>query len=203
MRNLIPGTGLLTKQTDHTRDVAAIAGPAGDLANRAFQAGSSLIKGEIGKASNLMAPTAVQNLAKSYDMANMGMYRDRSGKKVLDTDGYDAFSKALGFQPNDVKRVQDATSEVQRRVALNKMRESEIADAWAQGVFEKDDGKIRDARNALAQWNADNPSSPIRINFSQIAKRVRAMNEDKATRIAKTAPVEIRAAVRRELETAR
>ena len=29
MGNLIPGTGLLTKKTDHTRDVAEIAGPAG------------------------------------------------------------------------------------------------------------------------------------------------------------------------------
>ena len=82
-------------------------------------------------------------------------------------------------------------------------RDKMIADAWALGVFEKDQDKVKAARDALAQWNADNPESPIRIDFKQIAKQVRAMNEDKATRIAKTAPVEIRAAVRRELESAR
>ena len=203
MGNLIPGTGLLTKKTDHTRDVAEIAGPAGDFANRIFQAGGSVIKGDIAKAGNSLAPTAIRNLSQAYDMANMGMYRDKKDMKVLDTDGYDAFAKFIGFQPNDVKRAQDANSEVQRRVALNQMRESEIADAWALGVFEKDQDKVKAARDALAQWNADNPESPIRIDFKQIAKQVRAMNEDKATRIAKTAPVEIRAAVRRELESAR
>ena len=43
--NLIPGTGLLTKKTDHTSDVAELAGPAGDLAKRAFQAGSKAMDG--------------------------------------------------------------------------------------------------------------------------------------------------------------
>jgi hypothetical protein len=34
----------------------------------------------------------------------------------------------------------------------------------------------------------------------QVLKRVRAMREDKATRIARTAPKEIKATVRRELQ---
>ncbi len=203
MGNLFPGTGLLTKKADHTRDVGEFAGPAGDLASRVFKAGGKAFTGDLAGAANTIAPKAIQNLAQAYDMANMGMYRDQSGKKVLDTDGYDALAKAIGFQPNDVKRVQDATGEVQRRVALNKMRESEISAQWAQGLFEKDPDKVQAARDALAQWNTDNEASPIRINAIQIGRRVREMAMSKEDRIAKTAPKEIRASVRRELEATR
>jgi hypothetical protein len=201
--NLIPGTGLFTKKTDHTSDVAEIAGPAGDLAKRTFTASGQLVRGEVGSALNSVSAKAIQNLTQAYDMANMGMYRDQSGKKVIDTDASDAVAKAIGFQPNDVKKVQDATREVQRMIALNKMRETEIADEWAKGMFEKDPSKVQAAREDLAQWNADNPESQIRISFAQIIKRLKAMNQTKEERLIKTAPKEIRNTVRQELMAAR
>lgn len=197
--NLLPGTGLFTKKTDYTRDLAELAGPAGDLFKRGFQAANQLAAGEIGKAVTTISPVAGQNLAKAVDMATTGIYRDAKGKKVLDVDGFDVAAKAIGFQPSDVARVQEATGLKQNLIAQNKMRESEIADLWALGVFEKDQAKVVRAREALADWNEKNPSAQIRIQLPQIAKRVRALSEDKATRIAKTAPAEIRASVRREL----
>jgi hypothetical protein len=134
-------------------------------------------------------------------MANMGMYRDAKGMKVLDTDAVDAAVKAIGFQPNDVKRAQDANFEAKRMIDLNKINESEIANQWAMGIFEKDTNKVKDARDRLAEWNEANPESPIRINFRQITQRVKEMNRPKAERIAKTAPAEIRNSVRQELAT--
>lgn len=88
-------------------------------------------------------------------------------------------------------------------VGLNKITESDIANRWAQGIFEKDPAKIQAARDDLSEWNRDNPESPIRINFRQIASRVHQMNMTKAERVAKTAPKEIRATVRKELESVR
>jgi N12 class adenine-specific DNA methylase len=205
MGNLIPGTGLLTKKQNYGRDILELAGPAGDLAKRSLEAVGKVVDGNItGRTGALvtMSPTATRNVIQAVDMANMGMYRDATGKKVIDTDGYDAFAKAIGFQPNDVARVQDATRQVQNMIGQNKMRESEIANQWAQGLFEKDAGKVQDARDALKRWNEDNPSAPIRIAMPQIIKRVKAMREDKATRMTKTAPKEIRATVRRELADA-
>jgi len=202
--NLIPGTGLFTKKADHTRDVAEIAGPAGDLVKRAFDAAGKLIQGDLlghSGAVATMAPKAMQNLYQAFDMASMGMYRDMNGKKVLDTDEYDALAKAIGFQPTDVKKVQEASFEAQRMIGLNKMRETEIANQWALGLFERDQDKVQSAKEQLRQWNEDNPESPIRIKFGQIVQRVKKMNESKTERIAKTAPKEIRAAVRRELES--
>ena len=202
MGNLIPGTGLLTKKQDHTRDVLELLGPAGDLAKRTFDATGKLVDGNLlGRTGALatMSPTATRNVIQAIDMANTGMYRDTTGKKVIDVDGYDVLAKSIGFQPNDVARVQSATRQVQNMIGQNKMRESEIADQWAQGLFEKDADKVLAARDALARWNEANPAAPIRIAFPQIIKRVKAMREDKVTRMAKTAPKEIRAAVRKEL----
>lgn len=202
--NLIPGTGLLTKKQDHTRDVAELAGPAGDLFKRGFEAAGKVLTGDIvgqGGAVSSIAPRAAANLFQAADMATTGMYRDGRGKKVIETDGIDAFFKALGFQPNDVKQVQDNTFEIQRMVGLNKLRESEIADKWAAGLFERDESKVQKARDELSRWNEDNPESPIRINPFQIAQRVRAMNMSKSERIAKTAPKELRQQVRQALDT--
>jgi len=200
--NLIPGTGLFTKKTDHTRDVAEFAGVAGDFIKRGFDTASKVIKGDIVGAHGAvatMAPKAAQNLFQAYDMANTGMYRDAQGRKVLDTDAGDAVSKALGLQPNDVKRVQDASSDAMRMIGLNRIRESEIAGEWAAGLFEKDQAKVQAARDDLKQWNIDNPDSPIKINFRQVLQRVNKMKESKIERIVKTSPKEIRATVKREL----
>ena len=86
---------------------------------------------------------------------------------------------------------------------LNKIRESEIADEWAKGLFEKDTAKVQAAREDIAKWNADNAESPIHIKFSQVLSRVKQMNMTKEQRIAKTAPAEIRATVRNELAASR
>lgn len=204
MGNLIPGTGVFQKKADYTRDVLEIAGPGGDFVKRGFDAAGKVIEGDVlglNGAVRTIAPKAVQNLYQSYDMASMGMYRDAKGMKVLDTDGYDATLKAIGFQPNDVKKVQDASFEAQRMIGLNRLRESEIANRWALGIFEKDSEKVRAAREELREWNETNPGSPIRINFKQILQRVQKMNQTKAERIAATAPKEIRNDVRNSLVT--
>jgi flagellar biosynthesis regulator FlaF len=58
---------------------------------------------------------------------------------------------------------------------------------------------IDDARQQVADWNESNPESKIVIDSSQINKRVKQAMMDKAKRIEKTAPKEIRAAVKAEL----
>jgi hypothetical protein len=200
MGNLIPGTGLLRKDSQGVRDLKEVFGPAGDLVERGFKATGMVLQGDVGKAAVEISPTAARNVVKAADMGETGMYRDATGRKVIDTTVTEAIAKAAGFQPNTVARVQEAAYQVQRAIALNKKVEGEIASLWAQGVFEKDAAKVARAREQLQTWNEDNRSSPIRIGMQQVLQRVRAMREDKTTRLAKTAPAEIRAQVRRELE---
>ena len=138
-------------------------------------------------------------MVKAMEMANTGMYLDKKGRKVLDVDGYDATMKAIGFQPNQIAEVQDATYDQQRMVGVNRMRESEIADRWARGLFLKDAELVAQARESLAEWNANNPDTPIQIKMPQILRRLREMNLSKTERVAKAAPQEVRARVREEL----
>jgi hypothetical protein len=200
--NLIPGTRLFTKKQDYGRDVAEIAGPVGDLAQRFFEGGGRLLTGDVVGAVERVSPMAAQNLIKSAEMFTTGRYKDQRGKKVLDVDGYDAAVKAIGFQPADVALVQRAARTAIGMVQLNKLRETEIADAWAKGISEKDQDAIASARADLATWNRDNSESPIRITMQQLRQRVHTLNMSRAERLERTAPREIRNEVRRQLATA-
>lgn len=199
MGNLLPGTGLLLKKPDQSRDMQELVGPVGDLVKRGWKGADLALSGEFGKALLEVSPRAVANAAKGVDMATTGVYTDTRGRKVIETDLGDAAAKFIGFQPQNVAQVQDATFTVQKMVSQNKMREAEIAEKWAQGIYEGNKAKIEEARQMVRDWNRKNPKTPIRIELPQILKRVRAMRMSKEDRIAKTAPSEIRGAVQREL----
>ncbi|WP_204371857.1 PLxRFG domain-containing protein, partial [Pseudomonas aeruginosa] len=94
MGNLIPGTGLLTEKTSHTRDVLEIAGPMGDFASRIASGTRKVLGGDIGSGILEMSPGAVRNAAKGVDMLATGMYRDAKGYKVLDTNVLEAAMKS-------------------------------------------------------------------------------------------------------------
>lgn len=200
--NLIPGTGIFTKKSDYGRDVAEIFGPAGSLFKQVATGAGKLVQGDVAGAAKEVAPVALQNVNKGVDMAVMGMYRDTKGRKVIDTDLWEAVAKGVGFQPASVKRVQDATGTQQNLIGQNKLRETEIADKWAAGRIERDPAKVEEAKEMLADWNRTNPQSPIRIDAAQINRRVQQAMMEKAKRLEKTAPREIRDSVRRELERA-
>jgi hypothetical protein len=146
-----------------------------------------------------VAPRASANAAKALEMYSTGQYKDDKGRKVIDVDGFEATMKALGFQPTDVARVQEATGLQQQLIAGNKQAEGRFAERWAKAVAESDQDALAKVREDIRSWNEKNPDTRILINRSQIAKRVQALREDKATRIERTAPKEIRSTVRREL----
>lgn len=198
--NLIPGTGIFTKKSDYGRDTAEIFGPAGSLFKQVAVGAGKLVQGDVTGAAKEVAPVAAQNVIKAVDMAVMGMYRDTRGRKVIDVEPWEAVAKAVGFQPASVKRVQDATGTQQNLIGQNKLRETEIADKWAAGRIEKNPAKVEEAKEMLADWNRKNPQSPISIDQSQINRRVQQAMMEKAKRLEKTAPKEIRQAVKRELE---
>ncbi|WP_422097471.1 PLxRFG domain-containing protein [Variovorax sp.] len=200
MGNLIPGTGLLTKKQDYGRDVAEILGPAGDLAQRAFQGAGQVLSGKPLEGVETAAPTAVRNVSKAFDMFQTGMYRDQRGRKVIDVDGYDALAKAIGFQPSGVAQVQEANAAQQDLIGQNKLMKTELADAMAQAVFERDPEGQQKVRERMLSWNKNNPQSPVTVDMAGVRRRVMAMRQSKAERIEKSAPKAIRGEVRRALE---
>lgn len=202
MGNLIPGTGLLTKKSDYGSDVAELFGPVGDLAKRALKASGQVLDLDPAAAATTMSPVATRNIRKSVDMLQTGTYRDDSGRKVIDTTVPEAIMKGIGFQPNSVAQVQEAAGEAQQMVAQTRLRGTELTQQMAQAVFEKDQGKVAEVRAMVARWNENNPEAPVKISMPSVLARVRAMREDKATRLANAAPKAVRAEVRRQMADA-
>jgi hypothetical protein len=200
MGNLIPGTGLLVDKEDHTRDVTEFLGAGGDFATRVAKGANKALQGDLMGAAKDTSPRATANAVKALEMYSTGQYKDDKGRKVIDVDGFDASMKALGFQPTGVAQVQEATGLQQQLIAGTKQAETRLADRWAKAVAENDQDALAKVREDLRAWNEKNADTPIRINRSQIASRVKALREDKASRIERTAPKEIRATVRRALE---
>jgi hypothetical protein len=198
--NLIPGSGLFKRSTtDKTKDLTEALGPVGGFAKSLSEAAGKLQEGDWGGALGKAAPLAVQNALKGMEMAQMGMYRDQKGRKVMNTDAYDAFIKTVGFQPSKVATESRKMQESQQNVALVREVEREISDKWAQGIFEKDRPKIDQAIAALKEWNQTNPATPIAIHQSQIQKRVKDMSTTREVRAIKAVPKEARGEIAKEL----
>lgn len=146
-----------------------------------------------------ISPVAARNLAQGIDMQEKGMYLDARGRKIIETTSGEALAKAVGFQPRNVKDVQEATMEVQRSKAQYNMATSEIRAKWAQAIFEGNEDLRQEARDDVATWNTNNPGQRIDVNMPAILARVREMRKGKAQRIADTAPKAIRNQVRQQL----
>lgn len=197
--NLIPGTGLLMDSSSHAKDVMEIIGPAGDFTGRVVSGAKSIVGGDIGGGLLEMSPLAIRNAAKGADMASTGSYRDARGYKVLDSTPLEAALKAAGFQPSGVAKIQQANAYAQRAKSFYSLKSNEIKSLWAEGIYTKDDAKIKQARDEVARWNAKNPDQPMIIKVPDVIRRAREMGKSKDTRIAETAPKALRKSLRDEL----
>ena len=198
--NIVPGTGIFTKKTSYAQDIKEVVGAGGDFVSRVAAGAGMVAGGNLTGAAESFMPIAAANAYKAMQMAKLGYYKDMRNRKVVDTDLTDAVLKGIGFQPSGVFRVQEATRTQQQLIALNKIRETEIADLWTRGRVERNPDVVNEAKLQLQQWNRENPDSPISISESQINRRVKEAMMDKAKRIAKTAPKEIRADVKVRLQ---
>jgi hypothetical protein len=200
MGNLIPGTALLKQsEVDKTRDITSLAGPVGGLVQSIGKALGKAQSGDVIGAGTQILPLAFQNAIKAIDMLQMGMYRDQKGRKVMDTDAYDAFIKGVGFMPSEIAKQSRKIGELTQQVTLTRATEGNIAAKWAQGIFEHDPSKTEEARRDLIEWNRKNPETPIRIIPSQVARRVREMMLTREARVIKSTPRDVRAEAIREL----
>ena len=200
MGNLIPATGLfLRSNTDTARQLLEVAGAAGGLASNVKDGVTKALSGDPLDGVMKAMPMAVQNMAKAAQMWSTGEYRNTKGAKVMDVDAIDGAMKFIGFQPAEVARESGLVGETMRSIQLAKNVEGEIAGRWAQAMADGDSDGVAKARRSLAEWNADNPSSPIKITLTQVLARVKALKMSRADRTIKMAPKEMRATVKEVL----
>ena len=214
MHNLIPGTGALVKKKDYGNDMFEVAGAFGGLLKQYGEAASLAVEGNLKQASIKALPVAGQNVAKGVDMAMTGTYRDSRGNVVSSVSTSEAVGKGIGFQPRSVAELQSSTFMQQRRIAQVRMAESEMVDQAASAIFleglkAKKEGRVFnvneeslktlpgyvEAMERLELWNKNNPDSPIKIEPRQLISKIKSMSTEKAERIIKQAPREMRGSV--------
>ena len=193
MGNLLPGTGIwLRSNTDVSRDVLELAGPAGSLLSQAKDAGKKALSGDAAGAATALLPVALQNAAKGLQMLTTGEARDTKGRKIMEADEMDAAMKIIGFQPAEIARESSKIGMERKRVQLTRNVEMKIADLWAQGLRERDADMVQEARQELLEWNQANPQSRIQITNAQVLKRLKDMQATRAERFQRAAPRELR-----------
>jgi N12 class adenine-specific DNA methylase len=198
--NVIPGTGLLKKSdTDKTRDITELLGPVGGVLKNVGAAFSDVEGKQFGKAGREFAPKALQDVAKAIDMVQSGYFTDAKGRRVLATDTTDAVVKGIGFNPSKVAQESRRMGEAQQNIDLAKATQDSIATRWAQGLFENDPAKVKDAMADLRDWNGKNPESRIQITPSTVARRVKEMQATREQRFVQAAPKGMRPSVRQDL----
>ncbi|UIF90836.1 PLxRFG domain-containing protein [Cupriavidus sp. UYPR2.512] len=191
--NLIPGTAIFKKSTtDKSKEVSEVFGAAGGLAEQIAQAAGLAQNGQLGAAALAMSPKAFRDMAKGIDMVSTKTYSDSKDRKVADASALDGVFKAIGFQPAHIAESGRQRGEVIQKANLARAVESEIAGRWAKGVAKKDPAAIADARQALVEWNLQNPEAPIKIKLSQVQRRARDMQSTSEDRLIKSVPKEMR-----------
>lgn len=201
MGNLVPGTGIMLRSnTDRSRDLLEVAGPAGGLIKQYMDAGDKALDGDFAGAAIGATPVAIQNVSKAIGMWTTGEARDTLGRRVMDADATDGFMRFLGFNPQAIARESEKMGMIRRSEQLAKNVEGDIAAKWARSFSDGDAEGVADARRQMAEWNESNPEARISISSAQILQRVRKLRQDRAQRFITSTSPERRAAVRETLQ---
>jgi hypothetical protein len=201
MGNLIPASGIMLRSnTDRSRDLLEVAGPAGGLARQYMDAGQKALAGDFGGALAGATPMAAQNAIKAVGMWSTGEARDMKGNKVMEADAVDGLMKFLGFNPQDIAHESEKLGMIRRSEQLAKNVEGEIAGKWARAMADGDREGVMDARQELADWNEANPESRISITSAQIIQRVRKMRQSREQRFITSTSPERRSAVKEAMQ---
>ena len=192
--NLLPMTAILKKsESDKTRDVGEFFGAVGGAATNYMTGFEKLQGGNYTGAAKAIAPKALSDAFKGYDMWVTGEAHDSKGRLTAKATPIDALVKAIGFNPSHIAASSRDRGMLIQDANLLKVTQSNIYERWSQGVAQKDADKLASAKAELARWNAKNPTQKIEIKLSTIQRRVKAMHQDANERFIKSSPKQLRA----------
>jgi len=200
--NIIPGTDMLKPSSglgNYGRAFGELIGPTAGAAQQVGDAAEAMEEGNYGQAAINLMPKAVRDFAKAIDMGRRGYARDMAGRKTVEVTPAEAVIKGVGFNPTVIADKSRASMPLQQDIQLAKKREASIVQSWAQAAVDNDPQEVKAQAKRLADWNRDNPDTPIRITPDQIHNKVKLLTTDKSSRITKTAPKEMRGRIGLEL----
>lgn len=114
-------------------------------------------------AAQSAAPRSIESLMKGSRMLAEGKARDSRGNVLMETTPAQAVSKMLDFQPASVAISQRERGRRFQDKNIQMVERSSLRNRLITAYEEKDAEKIRDAEQALDEWNQDNPLYQIKL----------------------------------------
>lgn len=198
--NLIPGTGAF-KAGSKGADFLEFFGASAGFAQSIGKMTEHLAKGEPGEALRQGGPKAIRDIMQAGYMIADGYYSDSKGRKKVDTDSLDAALKAIGFQPQSVASESRIMTEIMQDKSTYSAARADIVQSWANGLAHGNPALVKQAREALAEWNRKNPETPIVIRMQDIARKVKEMRTSGRERLVKGLPKSMRSDAQKAFAT--
>lgn len=173
MGNQVPGTSLLNpyaSDTNKSRQLQEVFGAAGGLTQKFFDSIQLMGKGDYWEAIQNALPRSVTSAFKAEQMHRTGQYTNRLdelGSKVADVTAADVFIKALDAQPAVVAREQRIRGMELQDIAIQKAVEADFVKELRQAHEAGDTQKVAEIKADIAEWNKDNPTYRVVINFGR------------------------------------
>lgn len=153
-------------------------GPVVGVGVNAAKAAQKMGDGDYGRALEDLLPIALRNPIKAMRFYDEGA-QDRSGVSIKDEVGMaGVLGQAAGFSPSEVRLAQEGKTAVLDADRRINERRSELMGKFAKAAMAKDSEAMEEANQAIAQFNAKNPSRIITVpqrwqSVRQREKRIR------------------------------
>jgi hypothetical protein len=190
--NFLPATKILDPaQTAQQKLQGAmeIGGVAGSLVFNYINAIQAAAGGDYKKALGSVAPVAVANAYKGAEMMATGVYKDTSGKKVMDVSNTDGALKFIGIQPAIVADDSQANRIAQQDIGTQRWKQQAVSSEYAKALVDGDQDTLASVRKEIKEWNENNPrAAHIQLSMSSIQSQVKALRSTRDQRTVKNAP---------------
>ncbi|MEJ0004390.1 MAG: hypothetical protein WDN30_14185 [Pararobbsia sp.] len=173
---------------DKARNVLDVMGPQMQFATRLTDAYDAAAADNMGRAGMAIAPNFIKRPMQGAAMLATGQSTDLQGHKIANTSTFDAVAKIVGGATAETNRQDEMREEVSQAVDTVKDKQAQILNMWARGLVQNDSDAVSKARDALIQWNANNPDTRIVITPQALITQVKSMRLDANTRALLAAP---------------
>lgn len=153
-------------------------GPVVGIGVNAAKAAQKMGDGDYGRALEDLLPIALRNPIKAMRFYEEGA-QDLSGISIKDEVGMaGVLGQAAGFSPSEVRLAQEGKTAVLDADRRINERRSELMGKFAKAAMAKDSQAMEEANQAIAQFNAKNPTRIITVpqrwqSVRQREKRIR------------------------------
>lgn len=154
------------------------SGVPGGMAEKVYNAGTLLKRGEVGRAMERLSPRALESIQKAIRLSNQGLTK-ANGELLLGKDKlgwWDLSLTAMGFTPNKITKAYEGENVKRSFIEARNNASSDFNERLAKAIFSNNDEGRRKVMQELREFNAKaTPEQRISLNFSSVYGRVREM----------------------------